>query len=236
MRGGLRLAILDYGTEMLYNAAFFSFKSMESGPLLTNDKMIRTALRADLERKIAEEYRGRTDVRIVEELGVAHGAARMDLALINGVLHGYELKSDQDTLDRLPEQMRFYNAVFDHVTLVVGKTHLHAAIQIIPDWWGIMVAKSEINDKRVSFFNIRPERDNPKQDYKSIAALLWRDEALGLLEEIGQTEGVRSKNRQAIYDRLAATFDKEKLKARVRESLCSRPYWRTVLQCTPSGG
>lgn len=205
---------------------------MEAGLLPTNDRMIRTVLKA----MVAKEYQDRTDARIVEELGVEHGTARVDLAVVNGVLHGYEIKSDLDTLDRLPEQMKLYNAVFDHVTLVVGKTHLHAAIQKIPDWWGVMVARLDHSGNGVSIYNIREGRKNPDQDYASIAALLWRDEALGLLEKIGQADGVRSKQRRVIYKKLATSFENEELKRQVRQSLCSRSYWRAGLQCTPSGG
>jgi hypothetical protein len=60
-------------------------------------------------------------VRIIEELGVVHGKSRIDIAVINGLMHGYEIKSDKDTLQRLPEQMNMYNSVFNKVTLVVGK-------------------------------------------------------------------------------------------------------------------
>lgn len=56
-------------------------------------------------------------------------------------MHGYELKGDHDTLCRLPEQANAYSAIFDFVTLVVSERHLLRAIDVVPDWWGIRIAR-----------------------------------------------------------------------------------------------
>ena len=126
--------------------------------VFTNDKIIRVALRNVLDKDL-KEYRAESGypAEIFEELGVRHGAARIDIAVINGFMHGYEIKSDSDTLERLPGQMNEFNAVFDKMTLVVGKRHLYDAINIIPDWWGIIVAKIDANCK-VFFQTIREAR------------------------------------------------------------------------------
>ena len=83
----------------------------------TNDTLIRSALKKFLTNHHAQDEK----VRIIEEFGVQHGTARVDIAVINGIIHGYEIKSDQDTLRRLPRQMGVFNLVFDKITLVVGK-------------------------------------------------------------------------------------------------------------------
>src|SRR5580704_6657611 len=103
----------------------------------TTDKLIRAAFREKLEN----DYRDERDVKIIDELGVMHGSARVDMAVVNGIIHGFELKSDLDTLRRLPEQMEAYNSVFDQITLVVGKQHVQEAINAAPEWWGITIAK-----------------------------------------------------------------------------------------------
>jgi hypothetical protein len=61
--------------------------------MTTNDNVIREALK----RHLNHLHAGDAKLRIIEELGVEHGAARIDIAVINGVLHGYEIKSDRDT-------------------------------------------------------------------------------------------------------------------------------------------
>ncbi len=143
----------------------------------TNDKIIRAVLRNVLDKDL-KEYRAESGqpAEILEELGVRHGTSRIDIVVINGILHGYEIKSDRDTLKRLPEQMAEFNAVFDKLTLVVGKRHLYDAVNIIPDWWGIIVAKIDVNCK-VFFQTIREAEDNQDQVGVSIARLLWKEEA-----------------------------------------------------------
>lgn len=194
----------------------------------TNDKIIRTALRYVL-NKDSRGYRLESGQpsEIFEEFGVRHGTARIDLAVINGVMHGYEIKSDRDTLKRLPEQINEFNKVFDKLTLVVGKHHLYHAINIIPDWWGITIAKIDTNHK-IYFQTIREAEDNPDQIGISIAQLLWRQEALQILEEQNKAKGVRSKPREIIYQKLANILDVNDLKEKVRHTLLiSRRGWRS---------
>src|SRR6202035_2111641 len=121
----------------------------------TTDKSIRVALK----QALRDAHRQTPQTRIIEELGITHGAARVDIAVVNGSIHGYELKSDLDTLYRLPEQMRIYNSVLDQMTLVVGKNHLHEAINTIPEWWGITVAKVIDSHGAISFCSIRKADD-----------------------------------------------------------------------------
>ena len=193
-----------------------------AGLLSTNDKIIRTALRTYLSKLHA----GDRKLRIVEEFGVEHGAARVDVAVVNGILHGYEIKSDRDTLSRLPEQMDAYNAVFDQVTLILGKQHLYEAINLVPDWWGILIAKV-VTDSSVGFTRIREAKENIGQRNLSIARLLWRGEALRILEEAGEAGGLRSKPRARIYEKLSTIFDQTTLEEKVRDVLFVREDWRS---------
>jgi hypothetical protein len=191
---------------------------------LTDDAIIRNALVRRLKSEFEPKY------RVISELGVQHGAARIDVAVVNGILHGFEIKSDKDTLLRLRDQRDFYNHVFDRVTLVAGKTHLLDAIELIPDWWGLELAKMDKNGS-VVFLSIRKPRDNFFQDGVSIARLLWRHEALEILEGLGKANGVRSKPREAIYTRLASSLELGLLKERVRHVLQhSRQDWRSDVQ------
>jgi hypothetical protein len=197
----------------------------------TTDKLIRTALKEELGKTHKED----PEARIIEEMGITHGAARVDVAVVNGSIHGYELKSDLDTLRRLPDQMEIYNSVLDQVTLVVGKQHLHEAINAVPDWWGITIAKVAVLGGVVSFCHIRESGNNPHQDSAAIASLLWRDEALELLKEAGHAEGVRSKPRKVLYERLAEVMDQTTLRAKVRERLSARTTWRLGTLCMQGG-
>jgi hypothetical protein len=204
---------------------------LTKAPMTTNDKIIRAALKGALERLHA----GDDKLRIVEEFGLEHGAIRIDIAVVNGVLHGYEIKSDRDTLLRLTEQMDAYNSVFDQVTLVVGKQHLYDAINLVPDWWGITVAKFS-SDGSVVLNRIREAGNNAQQRSISIARLLWRGEALQILEEAGKANGLRSRPRELIYERLCTIFDLARLEEKVREVLFSREDWRSDAPLVLNGG
>lgn len=197
----------------------------------TNDLIIRSALKEILENRHAKDEK----VRIIEELGVQHGTARVDIAVVNGIMHGYEIKSDQDTLQRLPEQIDIFNSVFDKMTLVVGKKHLHEAINIVPDWWGIIVAKINTNSP-VIFNLIREGELNQGQDSVSVARLLWRQEALNILREKGEAKGFYSKPRDSIYEKLALVLDQKTLRDKVRETIFFRADWRPDAPLILNGG
>lgn len=190
--------------------------------LHTNDRIIRTALRKNLESLHEHDAHS----KIFEEFGLTHGLVRADMVVVNGCIHGYELKSDLDTLQRLPEQMRVYNTVFDRMTLVVGKHHINEAIRLIPEWWGVTLAKISESNGAISLFELRESDVNPKKDSLAIARLLWRGEALNILEELGSAEGVRSKPREFVYKRLVEILQQEDLCDRVRNRLFERTGWR----------
>ena len=197
----------------------------------TNDILIRSALKKFLTNHHAQDEK----VRIIEEFGVQHGTARVDIAVINGIIHGYEIKSDQDTLRRLPRQMGVFNLVFDKITLVVGKNHLYQAINMVPEWWGIIIVKID-NNGSVIFNVIRGEEFNKNQDSVSIARLLWREEALRILEKNKAANGFYSKSRDFIYEKLASVLDQEALSEEVRERIFLRTDWRPDAQLILNGG
>ncbi|MCX6619412.1 MAG: sce7726 family protein [Acidobacteria bacterium] len=196
-----------------------------------NDYQIRTALKHDLEFA----YRSDTDTVILEELGLRHGAARVDLVVVNGSMHGFELKSDRDTLKRLPRQAALYSGVLDYITLVVARRHVEEGTRLIPHWWGIKLTDLS-RDGVVDIIDIRKPTENPSPDRLAIAKLLWRSEALALLEEVGGADGLRSKPRGMIHARVAEMLNLDLLRARVRRQLRCRTNWRSGELRTSGGG
>jgi hypothetical protein len=89
--------------------------------LVTRDSDIRRVLLADLGQK----YKNPEHDLIVEEFGC--NAARADVAVINGSLHAFEIKSDSDSLERLPGQIEAYRGVFEYVTLICGRRLIERA-------------------------------------------------------------------------------------------------------------
>lgn len=117
-------------------------------------------LRQAVLRKVLAEYVKDPNSRVVEELGLQHGSNRVDIAVVNGVLHGYELKSEADNLDRLQGQIESYSKVFDRVTLVTTSNHLSHAVKQIPEWWGVKLASRGIRGG-INISNVRKPRKIP---------------------------------------------------------------------------
>lgn len=186
------------------------------------DADVRKAVRVMLEARHA----GDCDTRIVEEMGVWSGSVRIDIAVINGSLSGFELKSDRDTLSRLPLQRDLYSRVFDSVELIVGQRHAEKASAIIPDWWGVVLATER--DGVIDLAPIRPAAENPAIDPFLVAQLLWKEEAIAVLESRGLARGWKSKRAKLVHQYLAASVPLEELRAHVRAALKNRTDWLKV--------
>jgi hypothetical protein len=185
---------------------------------LMRDVDVRSAMLVSLRAAHADD----SSTRIVEEMGIWSGTVRVDIAVINGELCGVELKSDKDTLGRLPAQAALYNRVFDRVTLVVGQRLHEKAVKIIPAWWGVISASW--NGTSVNLTEVRQAHTNPEVDPFLLAQLLWKEEALAVLEEYGLSKGWRSKPAAAIHRHLADGLTSQQLGLAVRSALKQRPF------------
>lgn len=174
--------------------------------------------------QLAATHPDRRANRIWPEMSICLGQSRIDVCLINEQLSGFEIKSDADNTSRLAGQVLAYGRVLDQATLVVEPTRLASAHALVPDWWGLTVA--ETSGGGVALTVDRAAAANPEQDPYSIAQLLWRDEAYGVLEEFGHHDGLRRSTRWAIWDRLVESLCLDALKSVVRERLKVRPAWQ----------
>ena len=196
---------------------------MSFNKLLTNDRSIRKILLNDLKTEHGHDQ----NTAIIPELSLPNGLARIDVAVVNGIMHGYELKGDLDCLNRLPGQIHAYNLIFDKITLVVGKKHVIDAIGIIPEWWGLTIAKDVGSDNDNLLFSLRNPSINPEQDINCIVNLLWKREALELFELTHKTKGIYSKSKDSICREIVETSEKQFIKDFVRKKLVQRFLLRT---------
>lgn len=171
------------------------------------------------------EFHNDNNSLVVEELGLCRSTVRVDVAVVNGALHGYEIKSDRDTLVRLPNQIHYYNKGLDFATLVVGRGHREKAEKILPDWWGVIEAVE--TDRHVALNRVRPAERNPQPDPYYVVQLLWKNEALAILETLSLSKGLKSKPKQIIWDILADNLSPDHLGRVVRQTLKSRTGWRS---------
>lgn len=184
------------------------------------DADVRHALLRDL----GVQFEDDPETRIVQEMGIWSGSVRIDVAVINGRLHGYELKSAKDTLERLDDQAALYNQVFDEVTLVTADKHYYKAIKKIPRWWGISIAVPQ-KDGSVAIRVSRKAKPNKNVVPLQIARLLWRVELLEILARYGLDRGVRSGTAEAIAGRLAERLPLILLQQEVRSAIKARTGW-----------
>jgi hypothetical protein len=186
-----------------------------------NDNRIRKYFHIKMLRKHHADH----NTLIVDELGLMHGKCRADIAVINKYLTGYEIKSDEDSLYRLDQQIKIYNTVFDRISLIVGVKHLDKVESHLPNWWGIIVT-CQSNKNEVTFKAVRPALKNEEIDLLSVAQLLWRDEAVSILSSLGVSKTDLQKKRIFLYQQLIELMKPVELRYIVRDCLKKRRNWR----------
>lgn len=184
------------------------------------DADIRRTLRDLLDREHANE----PDTRIFEELGLRQGEVRVDLAVVNGELKGYEIKSQADTLRRLPTQVRIYSQVLDFATIVLEENHREDALTIIPEWWEVLVATRCSNEIRLE--RTRAGSRNERLNKRALAELLWHAEALDLLRAYDAHRGLSRQPRSYAWDRIAEVCELAVIREAVRRQLKGREAHR----------
>lgn len=186
-------------------------------------------IRKEIHLRISQRFGADSDTLILDELGILNGSYRVDIAVINGSIHGYEIKSDFDTLERLPTQEKAYSRVFDKTTLVVGENHLAHAKKIIPDWWGIKVVTTK-KDQTINIKTIRKDKVNKHIDPQSLVKLLWKTEVIDILVSKGYAPKSLKYPKSKLYEILANNVKIRELKKIVRETLKHRTSWRDQIQ------
>lgn len=181
------------------------------------DNLYDSCIRFALCEILHSQEKGESDSIIIEELGLCRGQSRVDVALVSGIMHGFEIKSDRDSLTRLSQQCEMYSRIFDKTTLVVGSRHYSKALSLIPEWWGVL--RVEQSDIGPTFVRERAEKANPGRESRAIVELLWLDEAIGALEERNAARGARSKPRKIVWDRVCEILSIDEISAIVRERL-----------------
>jgi hypothetical protein len=182
-------------------------------------------VRAAFHKHVLQEHWKNPDALVIDELGICHGYARVDIAVVNGQIHGFEIKSEVDSLCRLGHQVHVYSAVLDRVTLVTHDRHLQKALTLIPEWWGIKVA-SQGRRGGISFTNIRRAEKNTAISPIALVESLWRPEVVDALEKRNAFGKLKGKSKSVLYDRLLEVVSLDELRGLVRHYLKARRNWR----------
>jgi hypothetical protein len=120
-----------------------------------------------------------TDAVVFDEFPICR-RGRADLAAVNGSLWGYEIKSERDSLARLPIQVGNYERIFDFNVACVSKKHLADVRKLVPAHWGLV----EVGDSIELKIRRAPKR-NRNTAIDAQLRLLWRNEVSRMLRESG---------------------------------------------------
>lgn len=185
---------------------------------VAHDYQLRALLKTHLSKRVTAAD------KLIDEFKLAYGAVRADLALVNGHLEGFEIKAGKDTLARLPHQVDAYDRVFEFSWVVTTKVHMKNVRQVVPRSWGLLVANEDAGG--ASLRAIRAAKPNSRRDGEHLARLLWRDELLDKLDQLGLSKGLKSRPKIALYGALAAAIPVAELADYVRNCLKARADWR----------
>ncbi|HLL88865.1 MAG TPA: sce7726 family protein [Tepidisphaeraceae bacterium] len=121
---------------------------------------------------------------VFHELPLSRGDRRADVVAVNGVIAGFEIKSERDSLARLTGQADRYDDVCEYMTVVVARRHLPHARATVPRRWGIVVAEPDLYGIRLR--DVRKPRRNGRLDKRALVRLMWRTECARALRNVGR--------------------------------------------------
>ena len=185
-------------------------------------KEIREKLTKDLEAD-------KNNIKVIQELGLGYYNSRIDIAVINQELCGYEIKSDRDTFKRLDMQIYSYNNIFDRITIVLGRNKIEKAKGIIPDFWGMIVAFKK--DGKLLLKECRKAKPNKNVNLKGLVNLLWRIEIAQVLKWAKLYKGLSGYSKLGLSDVVLRELPGDEIKSYVRKTLVKRIWeWRIAYQ------
>jgi hypothetical protein len=165
-----------------------------------------------------------SDTIIVDELDLCFGLARVDIGVINGSIHGYEIKSEEDTLKRLASQINYYNKSLEKITIAVNQKHLDNVIKEVPEFWGIVLVETAEGNSPIK--EIRPAMHNPEIESASLLQLLWKSELFSLTQKYDIT-CKKSSSRRTLCGIISQALDIRIISHEVRKALKNRQDWRS---------
>lgn len=168
--------------------------------LHANDRDIREPLI----RWIAAQHPNDGSTGIIQEFQMPRPVARIDVAVVNGELAGFEIKSDVDTLIRLRTQVPAFSRFFDKVSVVTTAKHLKRTRETIPKWWGIVLFRPDR-----SFKVARSAKQNRNLDPVSLLFALSKAEIKQIVIRANSNVSSSLKKKQMIELAISSISQKE---------------------------
>lgn len=149
------------------------------------DKDIRSAFHTKFSQKFS------SGSIVIDEFNIGDDT-RADIVIASDFLYGLEIKSEADTLDRLPKQVVGYDHTCDRPGIIVHESHLKGATEIISPWWDIYVATG--SPDKVILEHARKGWTSEELNPIVILNLLWRRELATAYRRYLATRSAAEKN------------------------------------------
>lgn len=204
---------------------------------MITDKIIRAHLKGIYSETT---YKGKTlpELRLVDELAIPKRICLADVVAIpvpgeaSSGLHGFEIKSEVDSLTRLESQVHYYSKVFKKCSLVVSEKHEKKALEMIPDWWGVILVVSvgfdEYGDPldEIVMLETREAQvnENPLDPY-SLTQLLWRNELIDIVK-VKALDVAKTGSKRVLRTAISKQLSIEELESAVVTYLAERKEWK----------
>jgi hypothetical protein len=197
----------------------------ETALAMTKSESTDIEIRSALHTKRLRRLRANPGTIVVDELGLAHAKSRIDVAVINGCIHGYEIKSAKDTLDRLAAQIDIYRQTLQKLTIVAASKHVAGVMNRAPAWCGV-IAADQGSRGGINLHVVRIATVNPDINPVMVAHLLWRDEVIDLLSGIGYPPKDLRRPRKQLYEILCEAMTLREITVSIRGFMARRQTWR----------
>lgn len=184
-----------------------------------NDPQIRQLLT----KQFLGKYKNPDFSLVLEEMGILHGSSIVDICVISKIYnHAFEIKSADDSLTRLPSQLKDYIQVFDYITIITQPSHLNALLPLLPPFIGIILT---YDNNHLEHYRMATANTNVKM--KKLVHLLWKKEIYDFLRTKGH-KGISSFSYAKLRKLLESYNDKE-IRELVFNTLKERKNWKNPL-------
>lgn len=143
---------------------------------------------------------------LVQEMRALRSKA--DTVIFNGTSTAYEIKSDRDSLARLPLQIEDYRKVFAKVVVVADAKHVVALENMLPDDVGILTLSNKL-----SLSTVRQAQENLESlETSAMLDALQLSELKAMLSLLGQeVPDVPNTRQRTIYSEILDSFSTNSL-------------------------
>lgn len=158
------------------------------------------------------------DATIINEMVVANWSRRADLAVANGCLQAFEIKSDFDSLKRLDGQLEIFTSRFEKVTVVCAPKFTYEVKKKVTPEVGVIEYLHD--SKGIRFKIVQRGRTSPIANKKIYINFLLKKELQSLLVE--NNIKFLSENGRSVLERIAENISLSKIRFFVLNAIKKR--------------